>query len=801
MKRTLASYSAVLLAVVRLSLPASAQAAEADPYFNVNIHARPLPDALVDLAIQTGLSIGGADPRRCGARDVAVQGHMTTEAALRQLLIGSRCDIRRFDDRSFRLDLKPALRLPTKPLLISTPAHPVLPPQDEVLVTRRPVSLSSTPRAISVVPGGVLSNSDQDLSNIASRVPGMSVTNLGPGRDKILLRGVSDSVLTGRTQSTVGLYLDDAALTYNAPDPDLLLVDMARVEVLKGPQGALYGQGSLSGIVRLVSNKPRADAFDADVDAGIGMTEGGSPSWRGSAMVNLPLLSNQAAVRTVLYDEEFGGFINDEVNGHKTTNTTTRTGGRMAFSWTITPFTTFTLSGVAQRLNSENSQYVYGQKPSFRREMAVAEPHDNAFEDVSAGLQSEIGGNTLKVALSHLNHRLSTGYDAQPVQRYVSIPNSGVLFYAEDQAMSLSTAEVSLLSPSNEKLRWLGGLFYARSNENFDPDLSDVYTKATLYHEMRIDQVNDMAAFGYLGYDPTPHWTVSLGLRATYSDHKTSSSIDNVHLIGYSTHGQISGSINAHHLAHAVSVSYKPHDGLLFYVQTADGFRTGGFNTTTQLVTTIPAVYTGDELDSAEAGLKINTADNRLRVNLTAFHVDWSDIQSDQLRSTGLPIVVNIGDGNNTGLEAEADWMFNASLRVHAAAQVNNPRLNRPNAYFSRDKDGGMPFIARHTLSLGLDWNQALRHLVFENTATLSYRSQSPLNYGPLRSVVMDGYTNLDLASFANVGKLRLGARVTNATGVKSNSFAYGNPFSVDGSSQITPLRPRTIWMSVSRRY
>ena len=107
----------------------------------------------------------------------------------------------------------------------------------------------------------------------------------------------------------------------------------------------------------------------------------------------------------------------------------------------------------------------------------------------------------------------------------------------------------------------------------------------------------------------------------------------------------------------------------------------------------------------------------------------------------------------------------------------------------------------RRTLSLAFDWNQALRHLVFENSATLSYRSKSPLNYGPLRNVLMDGYTNLDLASFANVGKMRFGVRVTNATGVTSNSFAYGNPFSVDGSQQITPLRPRTMWLSVSRRY
>ncbi|WP_443747952.1 TonB-dependent receptor domain-containing protein [Asticcacaulis solisilvae] len=791
---------AVSLVVVALSGGIPALAHAADPAYPIDIPAGPLPGALVTLATQTGLSIGGVDPARCEGRAAAVKGRMKAEQALRLLLNGSRCDIRRFNANTFRLDLKPEPKAVTPVARKQAPA-PALAPVEDVVITRRPVALTRIPRSVSVVSSRVLDGDDLDLPQLASRVAGMAVTNLGPGRDKILLRGVSDSVLTGRTQSTVGLYLDDSALTYNAPDPDLLLVDMARVEVLKGPQGALYGQGSMAGVVRLVSNKPLIDRFEADLGAGVGATAGGNMSWRGTAMINLPVFDRRAGLRAVLYQDQTGGFINEDVAGHHATNTTNRFGGRLSFAWPVSPDLTVTASAIAQRLNSENSQYVFSKRPPYHRETALAEPHDNGFEDMSAGVEGNWGRNTFKLSLNHLHHRLSTGYDAQPVQRYVSIPNSGVLFYEEDQSISLSTAEFSVLSPTEGRLRWLGGVFLARSAEKFRPNLSDVFDHNTLYSEMRRDDVNDAALFGGLSYDLTKDWTIAASLRATQTRHDTDSRISNVHLIGYAASGTIDGDIYGHHLAHSLSASYHPRPGVLIYVQAADGFRTGGFNTTTQVMTPIPQVYRGDALDCYELGVKFNTPDNRWRLNLTTYQVEWRGIQSDQLRATGLPIVVNIGDGNNTGAEAELDWTVTPDVLLHLAAQVNNPQLTKPNPQFSKDEGGGMPYIARTSASLSADWYQAVLGYRLENSATLSYRGPSPLNYGPLRDVRMDPYTNLDLSSTLPLGATRIGVRVTNATGVHSNSFAYGNPFSVDGSSQITPLRPRTVWLSVSQHF
>jgi len=784
---------------VGAALVAAPAFAEADPNYSIDIPAGPLPGALLTLATQTGLSIGGVDPARCQARPAAVKGRMKGEAALRLLLKGSRCDVRRFNARTFRLDLRPEPKVVT-PVALPVAQSPLV-PVDEVVISRRPTLLTRLPRSVSVVSGRVMDGNDLDLPQLASRVAGMAVTNLGPGRDKILLRGVSDSVLTGRTQSTVGLYLDDSALTYNAPDPDLLLVDMARVEVLKGPQGALYGQGSMAGVVRLVVNKPLTDRFEAELGAGAGATDGGNMSWRATAMINLPLFQQRAGLRTVFYQDQSGGFIRDEIAGHHATNTTNRSGGRVSLAWPVTPDITLTATAVAQRLNSENSQYVFSKRPPYHRETALAEPHDNAFEGMLLGAQANLGRDTYKLSLSHLHHRISTGYDAQPVQRFVSIPNSGVLFYDETQSISLTTLDFSVLSPRDDRFRWLAGVFLARSSEKFTPNLSDVFDHNTLYHEMRRDDVNDAAVFGGVSYDLTSKWTLAASLRATATRHWTDSHIRKVHLIGYAPSGDIAGDIHGHHLAHSVSISYRPRQGVLVFFQAADGFRTGGFNTTTQAVTAIPQVYRGDALDSYELGLKYNTPNNRWRLNVTAFQVQWQGIQSDQLRQTGLPIVVNIGDGANTGVEAELDWLVNDDFAVHLAGQINDPRLENPNPLFSKDEGRGMPFIARRSASISTDWFQTLFGYRLENTATLAYRGPSPLNYGALRDIRMDGYTNLDLSSSVQLADTRLALRVTNATGVRSNSFAYGNPFSVDGSRQITPLRPRTIWLSVSQHF
>lgn len=778
-----------------LAAPDAARAADLGA-LPLDIPAQPVNQALVTLALRTGVSIGGVDPARCGPLSRAIRGRMTPERALRGILANSQCDVKRIDSRTFRLDLRP---VPPRPPVQLSPTEAF--DTEEVLVTRRPVRTELLPRAVSVVSGGAVIQNDFDLAKLAARVPGMTITNLGPGRNKIMLRGVSDSILTGRTQSTVGLYLDDSPLTYNAPDPDLLLVDVARVEVLKGPQGALYGQGSLSGVVRVVTNRPRLDRFEADIGAGLGATEGGDTSWRVTALVNAPLIRDTLAVRAVTYKDESGGFVENNAGGRTTSNATTRLGGRAALVWAIDDRYQLEATAAAQSLSSDDSQYVLNTTTPFRRRLDVAEPHDNRFLNLSAGLEGKLEKGTLKLFVNHLRHDINTRYDAAPVRASLMAAPAGDLLYNEDQSLELTTSEISLMSPSNQRLRWLIGMFLARADETFEPRLSDDSGQSDVYEEIRRERVDDLAGFGHIIYDLAPRWTASLGLRLTGSRRQTHSVINDVALNGYAASAVVSRDTRASRFAHTFVVNYQAREGMILYAQTADGFRTGGFNTLSQGTATEPSTYAGDALSSFEAGMKLNTPDRKLRLTATAYRIHWRDIQSDQWRDNGLPVTVNLGDGVNTGFEVEADWRVTPSLVLHGAALVNDPRLTAPAPAYVADKDSGLPFIAKEYFALSADWSQSILGWLVQNSATVSYRSRSPLNYGPLRDVYTDGYVLADVSSFLDLGQLRIGARINNLTDVHTNSFAYGNPFSVQGARQITPLRPRTLWFSVNRQF
>ncbi len=788
------------MALLSAGLLPAFNSARAAPATDLDIPAAPLPQQLAALAIHTDISIGGLDPAKCVGQTVAVRGNFAPGPALQKLLMHTNCVATAAGQRTWRLAFRPTKPEPKPAFPIPMPVARESEGEVMVVINRRPQQANAAASALSVVPSSVIESGAYDIAQLASHVPGMAVTNLGPGRDKILLRGLSDSVLTGRTQSLVGLYLDDTPLTYNAPDPDLLLVDMARVEVLKGPQGALYGQGSMSGAVRLVTNKPQLDAFAAGVDAGIGLSQRGQPSDRVSAVLNLPLLHNVFGARLVAYDENSGGFIKDPLAGPRATNTTRRVGGRVELLGKIGAFSlTGTVFG--QDLKSNNSQYVTGNGGPFMRTTPVAEPHDNILEDGTLGLDGPTPLGTLKVTLNHLHHHVLSGYDAQPLAQVISVPNSGAVYYDEEQNISLDTQEISLISPSRQKVRWLTGLFRGVSEEHFTPHLIDLFTQRTLYNEDRIDRLVDTALFGEVAWDVAPKWTLTTGLRYALDRHETESQINHVRLTNYKAFGDINGIINQDRLSYTASLRFQPTPQLLWYLQAGNGYRTGGFNTTTLAQTAIPSAYRGDALDSLETGWRYHTPHDQVRLTVALFHEYWRNIQSDQLRSTGLPITVNVGNGTNTGVEVEGDWKVTPVLALHAVAQVNDPRLTRPGPLYALDQNAGMPYIAKRSFSLSSVWDQPWRGHTLENSAIMSYRSQSPLNYGPLRDVRMNGYATLDLSSAFILTSLRYEARLDNATDSNSNSFAYGNPFTLGGSTQVTPLRPRTLWLSVDKAF
>ncbi len=210
----------------------------ADARLRISIPPKSYADALIDLAVQTNVSILGTSSCGPGGR-TELRGSYTLDEALARLLAGAPCRYRIVDARTVRISAYAAPAAPPPPAR-EPPPPTALVAEVVVTATKRPATMDSLPAGVSAISREQMSATGAvEVGQTIGQLAGVLTTNLGPGRDKLIIRGLSDGAFTGRARSTVSTYLDDAPINYNAPDPDLRLVDVDRIEVVRGPQGAL----------------------------------------------------------------------------------------------------------------------------------------------------------------------------------------------------------------------------------------------------------------------------------------------------------------------------------------------------------------------------------------------------------------------------------------------------------------------------------------------------------------------------------------------------------------------------------
>jgi hypothetical protein len=467
----------------------------AEPRRHLQIPAQPYADALIDLGIQANVSVLGTSA--CGGSGLTgLTGNYTLEEALARLLQNAPCDYRIVDARTVRITPRQA-SAPSDPAKTATVVAELM-----VTATKRPASLGRIPAGVSAIPQDQLQLTDaQDVGRTTGQLAGVLTTNLGPGRDKLIIRGLSDGAFTGRARSTVSTYLDDAPLNYNAPDPDLRLTDVARVEVIRGPQGSLYGSGALTGIYRIVTNSPDLDAASAGVAATLSATEGGSASRALEGYVNAPLSVDRLGLRAVAYHDVRGGYLDNVNLRESNVDRTVRDGGRLALRAQLADTWQVDLSGAGQRLRSDDTQYLQigmGQRRSNR----VRESHKNDFAEGALTARGELGGLSLSSASAYVHHTYSSLYDATPVTVGMDAPyanlGADLAVFHETARVSMWVEDLVLRSNREGPFSWLVGA-YAASTLEKTPSLLGVSTPGglrTAYRENRRDRVRELALYG-----------------------------------------------------------------------------------------------------------------------------------------------------------------------------------------------------------------------------------------------------------------------------------------------------------------
>ncbi|WP_336952163.1 MULTISPECIES: TonB-dependent receptor [Sphingobium] len=767
--------SCCALAAAELAAPGSAWAQARQ----ISIDAAPLPAALAELSRQTGIAVG-FEGRLPDIRSRPVSGRLTARQALAKLLEGTGLTAQRLSPTTFRL-----VRAERAPL--PRPADRPSPQPGgrvDIIVTgtKRAEHLSSLPISVAIAdgPGERSGTLLPGTADIARQLDGLTLTNLGPGRNRQFIRGVADSPFNGNSQSTVAILVNDARATYNAPDPDLRLVDVERVELLKGPQGSLYGTGTLGGVFHIVTRPPDAGRFAAMVGAGGSFATHGDVGGAAEAMVNLPLVAGRLALRGVAYAAREPGWI--DTAGRGDSNRGQVRGLRLALralpgDWTVD------VNGILQLQDVADSQYVYARHRLVRPSQP-AEPHDNDFAMASLRIAGKLGDADLVYAGNWVDHDVSSTLDASALSASAfGVPAPAL--YVEQRRNRLFDQELRLSRSDGDGLSWLAGLSFMDVRNHLLGTVRGAAGDMTV--ATGIQGVLELSAFGDVSVPLSRTLSLNVGGRLFHSRTEEERG---------AKRARVEVSVSRSGFTPSFAFSWQAGGGDFLYLRYAGALRPGGLS---QTGTGSAERFESDELQTFEAGWR-HGASARLTINADAFLTTWSHLQSDYLLSNGLIGTRNVGDARIHGAEASVDWTPGRGWALTAGVVVQSALLTRESDG-SRIEDRHLPVIPRWTARWGLRRSFDLGGWSGSAGVRVNYLGRSRLSFDPGLDRKMGDYALADADLLLNKGGWGIRMAGSNLFDCRADSFAFGNPFSLGEGPQYTPLRPRQWTVGFTRSW
>ena len=605
----------------------------------------------------------------------------------------------------------------------------------EVVVTaeKRTESLQNVPISVSALDSKALEQMNiQSFSDYASSLPTVSFQNNQPGGAQVFMRGIGSSgAAASGSDPTVGMYLDEQPITTNTGSIDMHMYDIARVEVLPGPQGTLYGASSESGTIRVITNKPDPTAFAAGYNAQLNTVHNGTAGGIFEGFVNVPL-TDYAAVRLVGWYERDSGYI-DNVhqqigldNGYtldnanlveKHYNPTTVEGARLAGkinvndNWTVSP----TL--ITQRTHWDGifaQEDWKGTAPGtpIPSDLAVAafgpQVSDDNWVDAALTVQGKIGNFDVTYAGSYLNRNEHTSGEytdyTLSYQQYESLwPENPNMLEQNSDAFIMYSNELRVTSPVEEPLRFVAGLYQNHQQhhfvtDQFIPGVDPAYWVGAgtpqqwtdtwwLTDQQRVDR--DYAVFGEGSWDITSKLTLTAGIRRFWYDNTLdgffgfSSATDAA--FGPGVPGEaicFSGpildapceNVNAKSSGKGwtpkYNLAYKIDEDALVYATFSKGFRPGGIN---RLAILPP--YGADFLENYEVGWKTSWFENHLRFNGAVYYEQWKNFQFGFPGPYLSEVIANAGGADVKGLELNVEAVPISGLTLSLGSAYNNAKL------------------------------------------------------------------------------------------------------------------------------
>lgn len=773
-----------------------------------------LGEAAIALGRQTGASIGMSDQSLAGLRTPAVQGRMNAEAALRILLKGSGAKAQRVGSNGWRI-VRARSAPPPPPAAAPAPmqAAPLADqPPAEIIVTasKRDTPLPRYAGMVEALDASMFTTAEASggTATLLARVASLSSTHAGAGRNKLFIRAIADSGVAGPTQATTGQYLGDMRLNYAAPDPDLKLYDVGRIEVLEGPQGTLYGAGSLGGIIRVMPNAPNLAEYGGQMSAGLSATQHGDPGGDLSATLNIPIVSEKLALRVVGYGVQDGGYIDDVNRGKDDVNKVRTYGGRTALRFAPDDDWTIDLNSVYQHIDGDDAQYATRSVGRLERASAVAQPY---YSDYLLGnLRIERQWDSLRFVSStgYVRHILAESYDATQ-------PGGPPALFRQRNKVAIFTTENRLVRDLDNGLGWILGASYLQSTSDLNRSLTSFGTAevqpaiipgvamygrgmpapATGVRNM----VKEATMFGEASFEPVKGLIATFGGRLTNS-RLSGEALDPVAALSDSELARAEAQADRSETIFLPSASLLTDaiPDVTLYARFQQGFRPGGLAVDDQRVRR----FQNDRVSTVEVGARKGVPGRDLfAASANIAYTDWRNIQADVTDRIGLPTTANIGDGRIYTVEGRIVVRPLQQLTLDASIIYNDSRLSQP-ADFVRalSYDGrslSLPNVANLSGRLAVDYRTTIGDdMRFGLSGSARYVGKSRLGVGPILGQTQGDYVDTSLSASLTHGPLQYSLSLTNLLDSNGNRFSLGTPFDLR-TDYYTPLRPRTVRIGV----
>lgn len=565
--------------------------------------------------------------------------------------------------------------------VVKEPVRPA-PAIEEIVVTanKRSESLSTIAGAVSAIGQEQLeATGATGFGDYLSLAPGVNFNAGVPGYSVITIRGVSSDTVPSLAQTAVGVYYDDIPLTDPAAPmvvPDIDAFDAKRVEVLRGPQGALYGSASLGGAINYIPNAPDAGGWGFAAQASGSQATNSSIGGSGKLMVNVPIVEDALALRLVGHYTRTPGYIDNVGTRMEQSNSSVTQGGRAMLGWSPTENSTLRLTGLYQETRTDDAGFIDPSLGDLKKETIVLEPSQNDVSLATLRYDIETDHGSWAFIGGLQDKSMALDYDGATS---LGVGALGIEFPLRQLGeVKGYSGELRFVSPPGETFEYLAGLSYANRDEDFDvildakalEDTSAVLNAllealgitlpgpvsglTTLFRQNAKISAPEKAAFFDLTWRFAQDFKLTAGGR--YYDNVVDSQIYGQGLLllpGGSSEFREARRSAAKGFNPKVSLAWQASDDLLFYGLYSRGYRLGGPNLvpSTALFMT-ERNYDPDQVDNYEIGAKTAWFDRRLTVDVAAFNIDWTDMVLVTTERTGtFKYLDNAGDARIRGVE------------------------------------------------------------------------------------------------------------------------------------------------------